>query len=345
MQGLFNNVTNQSVPIAIALQGGGSYGAYTMGVLCTLLQSNFSCLTDIKAVSGTSAGALNGAVMTYGLNRSGPSDAILHLRSLWASVETAGDSFSFWNRLGPKVNKSWPNIPDSKMWMIDFASAAAPKGAPLSFLKNSLNNEIRDYSILHHGPTKLFVNAVKENQSTKRRSHAVFKGKKLNADTIISSGALEAFGGHKINGDRYFDGAYWRNPCFSDLKKQNISDLLVITLQEKSSNPDTPMHQDKARKQNHKKPGYELITHEVHNHLAHIRQQHPQLNLHVISLDVDPKWNETSRMNTDPTWLKTLEKMGETDAKDWLKTGLKALGKHSTYSPSGANGLKRALKP
>jgi NTE family protein len=44
----------------LALQGGGSHGAYTWGVLDRLLDDT---TIDIIGVTGTSAGAVNGAVL------------------------------------------------------------------------------------------------------------------------------------------------------------------------------------------------------------------------------------------------------------------------------------------
>ena len=46
--------------INLALQGGGSHGAFTWGVLDTLLADE---RIDIAAVSGTSAGAMNAAAL------------------------------------------------------------------------------------------------------------------------------------------------------------------------------------------------------------------------------------------------------------------------------------------
>src|SRR3954469_11490125 len=49
--------------IALALQGGGSHGAYTWGVLDRLLERGGS---EIEAISGASAGAMNAAVLAHG---------------------------------------------------------------------------------------------------------------------------------------------------------------------------------------------------------------------------------------------------------------------------------------
>src|SRR5512145_3082727 len=55
-------------PLDLALQGGGSHGAFTWGVLDRLLDE-----ADLRfdGVSGTSAGALNAAVLATGLAEGG----------------------------------------------------------------------------------------------------------------------------------------------------------------------------------------------------------------------------------------------------------------------------------
>jgi NTE family protein len=349
MQGKFNNKTKHTKPtqIGIALQGGGSYGAYAKGALKALLRSEFNARTNIAAITGTSAGALNGAMLAYGLNKGGADDAIKHLDGLWDDVKLTGSAMSFWHNLGPLTNLSWPNIPQHKMMMFSFAQAALPQGIAINALKDSVNAQIDDFDILRNGKTALFVNAVKHNKVTQQREHTVFHGNTLNAESIIASGALESLGGIEINGDTYYDGAYWRNPCFADIKRANISDLFVITLQAKPTPPIVAQHQDDARTKGHRKIGYELITHEIHGHLAHIHHTNPALNLHVISLEPDPRWNDTSRMNTDPTWLNHLEDLGKKDAQQWLAVHLDDLGKKSTYKPDHGSigGTNLSIKP
>ena len=50
--------------INVALQGGGTHGAYTWGVLDRLLAED---RIEIEAISGTSAGAVNAVVVAEGL--------------------------------------------------------------------------------------------------------------------------------------------------------------------------------------------------------------------------------------------------------------------------------------
>ena len=72
-------------PLALALQGGGAHGAFTWGVLDGLLEA-----TDwpIAAISGTSAGALNGAALAHGMLQGGRAGARAALERLWTTIGT-----------------------------------------------------------------------------------------------------------------------------------------------------------------------------------------------------------------------------------------------------------------
>src|ERR1700749_3958508 len=69
--------------VAVALQGGCSHGAFTWGVLDRLLlEPNL----EIIAISGSSAGAMNAAILADGLRRGGRSEARTALASYWDGV-------------------------------------------------------------------------------------------------------------------------------------------------------------------------------------------------------------------------------------------------------------------
>ena len=74
---------------AIVLSGGGSYGAYEVGILKALLTgaspaTGFQPL-DADMFVGTSAGAINAAVLVSHLS-AGPSAAVQYLEHLWSNV-------------------------------------------------------------------------------------------------------------------------------------------------------------------------------------------------------------------------------------------------------------------
>src|SRR4029434_5928997 len=75
--------------MCLALQGGGSHGAFTWGVLDGLLVEES---LEIEAVSGTSAGAMNGAILVDALKRGGRQHARERLERFWRSISEAGDN-------------------------------------------------------------------------------------------------------------------------------------------------------------------------------------------------------------------------------------------------------------
>jgi len=72
--------------IDLALQGGGSHGAFTWGVLDRLLEENW---LRIAAISGTSAGAMNAAVLVNGWTQGGAEGARDALANYWQRVSRA----------------------------------------------------------------------------------------------------------------------------------------------------------------------------------------------------------------------------------------------------------------
>ena len=76
-------------PVTLALQGGGSLGAFSWGVLDRLLDEP---AIRIGAVSGASAGAMNAAMLTQGLATGGPGEAKRLLEAFWRRVAMASGS-------------------------------------------------------------------------------------------------------------------------------------------------------------------------------------------------------------------------------------------------------------
>ena len=73
----------RKTPATLALQGGGSHGAFTWGVLDKLLEDG---RLEIEAVSGASAGAMNAVVLAYGTMLGGRDGARQALKDFWSAV-------------------------------------------------------------------------------------------------------------------------------------------------------------------------------------------------------------------------------------------------------------------
>lgn len=82
-----NGKAEEPKKINVALQGGGSHGAFSWGVLDQLLEDG---RLDIAAVSGTSAGAMNAVALADGFVRGGVEGARQKLDDFWRAVARKG---------------------------------------------------------------------------------------------------------------------------------------------------------------------------------------------------------------------------------------------------------------
>src|SRR3984893_5713859 len=80
----------------LALQGGGTHGAFTWGALQRLLEEP---RFQIDGVSATSAGAMNAVVLAHGLTAGGRDGAKVALADFWRGVAKAG--------IGSLLQPSW----------------------------------------------------------------------------------------------------------------------------------------------------------------------------------------------------------------------------------------------
>jgi len=99
---------NEKLQLDLALQGGGSHGAFTWGVLDRLLEEEW---LEISGISGTSAGAMNAVAMAAGLMENGRDGARDNLDRFWRRVASASPFGASWHMndiTAPLVQASRP---------------------------------------------------------------------------------------------------------------------------------------------------------------------------------------------------------------------------------------------
>ncbi|MGH6831609.1 MAG: patatin-like phospholipase family protein, partial [Methyloceanibacter sp.] len=99
----------QPKPVNLALQGGGAHGAFTWGVLDTLLEDE---RVQIEAISGTSAGAMNAVVLADGMMEGGREGGRRALEAFWAAVSRAALA-------SPLKRSVWDMLTGN--WNLDFS--------------------------------------------------------------------------------------------------------------------------------------------------------------------------------------------------------------------------------
>ncbi|MCE8005678.1 patatin-like phospholipase family protein [Aestuariivita sp.] len=221
--------------INLALQGGGAHGAFTWGVLDRLLQAEE---IEIAGISGTSAGALNGAALKSGLLAGGRDGARANLDWLWGQVGAADDSrLTGWMRgvepsvMAQAIEYSLPfSLADTWSRMVSPYSYGPFYRNPL---KSIVDRFDFDRVCADQGPA-LFICATRVRTGKIR----VFKGDEISTDSILASACLPTlFQAVQIDdpetGQReaYWDGGYTGNPALFPLFGSGMSrDIVIVNI-------------------------------------------------------------------------------------------------------------------
>ena len=222
--------------IDLALQGGGSHGAFTWGVLDRLLEEEW---LEIAGISGTSAGAMNAVALAAGLTEGGREGARAGLRRFWLRVAETSP-FHSWESspFGALLDGTTPWL---QSIMTPWQQAASLVGKQLSpYQLNPLNpNPLRTIlsetvnfdSVRACHRTALFIAATHVSTGALR----VFRQEELTADMVLASACLPlVFQAVEIDGEAYWDGGYAGNPALLPLiSETEADDLLLVQI-----NPD-----------------------------------------------------------------------------------------------------------
>lgn len=197
--------------VNLALQGGGSHGAFTWGVLDRLLEDG---RLDFEGLSGASAGAVNAALLAHGWLEGGRDGARAALSGFWHAVGNASGIFG-----------SAPFGP----WMALFARSLSPyqfNPANLNPLRSLLASHIDFERLRAAAAQRLFVSAT--NVRTNRIR--IFRGEEISVDAVMASACLPmVFQAVEIDGESYWDGGYLADPpLYPFFYECATRDLLVV---------------------------------------------------------------------------------------------------------------------
>ncbi|MEP7281366.1 MAG: patatin-like phospholipase family protein [Rubrivivax sp.] len=341
-----------SGPIAIdlALQGGGAHGAFTWGVLDRLLE-NESIAFD--GVSGTSAGALNAAVLATGWADGGRAGARAALHAFWRDVGGSGSgcfgevsidpwaAFTHFSPLPLEQPLAAFNLDQNPgyVWLAEFLRHVSPYqfGAHgPERLGTLVRAHVRE-DALRGGPLTLFVTATAVQTGRPR----VFTGDALSIDALLASSCLpQLFRAVSIDGEPYWDGGYSGNPALWPLIYQTAAtDLLLVKVSplQRAGTPETAA--EIADRVNEITFNAGLVAemraiHFVQRLLADGRVDpghYKALRLHMVADDDGlAPLGTSSKMNTDWRFLQRLHTMGRAAAERWLGAHRADLGRRST---------------
>src|SRR6056297_306487 len=215
--------------INLALQGGGAHGAFTWGVLVRLLEDED---IEIAAISGTSAGALNGAALKSGLLENGREGALANLNWLWEQMGAVKDMrMPAWMvgslpapvAMNATLGASMPFAAVESLTRMVSPYAYGP------FYRNPLERIARQFhydAVCAADGPKLFVGATNVHSGKIR----VFTGDEISTESLLASACLPTlFKAVEIDGAHYWDGGYTGNPALFPLYEQDLpQDVLIV---------------------------------------------------------------------------------------------------------------------
>ncbi|HMC16307.1 MAG TPA: patatin-like phospholipase family protein [Albitalea sp.] len=314
-------------PLDLALQGGGSHGAFTWGVLDRLLEEES---IEFSAISGTSAGALNAAVLASGCGSAGRDGARKALRAFWLDVARAGAIFSPFSN-GTNHNTASPfsfeNLPGVQ-WMNSLMRSMSP------YDFNPMNlNPLREVVEQHVNPLALqqcdftlFVTATSVHTGQAR----VFTGAEVTVDALLASACLPfVFQAVEIEGEPYWDGGYTGNPAIYPLIYDGRSlDVLLVRINP-LARPGTPQRSMDILDRLSEITFNASLIGEMRA-IAFVSRlvreqkldpgQYKDMRLHMVADDAAlSPLSPSSKFNTDAEFLEQLFGFGRHAATAWLK--------------------------
>jgi NTE family protein len=327
--------------LAVALQGGGSHGAFTWGVLDRLLEEEN---LELDGFVGTSAGAMNAVLLAYGMHSSGRLFAKELLEKFWQKAS----KYSMFSPLQP----SWYDKAFGKYGNMDFSPGYKMTEMMSLFLSPYQTNpqgynplrdillELVDFESLHSCKiTKLFVCAT----NVRRGRARVFTTEEITVDSVLASACLpQLFKAVTIEGEDYWDGGYMGNPpIYPLIDGTDCKDILIVQINPINI-PDTPKTADEIRDRINElsfnsslmlemrridfvdrlmREGYDLEKY----------HKFRQIYFHNINPEVDI-WdlNISSKLNATWEFLVHLRDLGREYAENWLQTNYAKIGLEST---------------
>ena len=347
---------------SLALQGGGSHGAFTWGVLDALLEDG---RIDIEGASGTSAGAMNAVVLAHGMaqsegqSRASRNDAARQgLSRFWTGIvnlgawsSSASSSLSQWQRapfnilLGHLGGGIWSSASWTDEITRYWSGTLSPYQSnpfdinPLKdFLKSQVDFE-RLAAAAHPATPKVFVVATRVSTGKAE----VFSGKRLTADAVMASACLPTvFRAVEIEGDHFWDGGYTGNPALHPLIYQCRSrDIILVQI--------NPIQRDKLPTQ----PG-EIAdrVNEITFNAALVAEmraidfvkrllaegkldpaQYKDVLMHRIDGgEALEKFSASTKASTDSNLIYALRDLGRLCARQWQIKRYKSLGSESSVN-------------
>jgi NTE family protein len=325
-------------PLNIALQGGGAHGAYSWGVLDRLLADD---RIVIEAISGTSAGAMNGVVLAEGLVEGGKLKARQQLEDFWRAVSDEA-------RTGPIQRTAWDIL--ASTWSLDhnpmLAAFEAFTHAVSPYVFNPMNvNPLRELVLRQIDfkrvqaceSVRLFIAATDVHTGRGR----IFSNGDIGIDAVMASACLpHMFQAVDIDGVGYWDGGYSGNPALTPFLKSSVGpDVLLVQINPLVRRATPRSAREIVNRMNEITFNTALLKELEHVEFVNraLRQGHMrglgyrEIHLHRIGGGAElAALSASSKLNADWAFLTHLRDLGRAETETWIEAHFADIGARST---------------
>jgi NTE family protein len=341
MQIVFRDMRKKRV--TLALQGGGSHGAFTWGVLDRLLEDG---RMGIEGISGASAGAMNAVVLAHGHTQGGKEGAREALTKFWESVSTR-DPFNAMpvTRGAVELATRFESSPATSagQFLSRFFSPYQLNPFNLNPLREILSSQVDFEQLQRRCNLKLFVAATQVNTGMPR----LFGTRELTLDVLLASACVPAL--HhtvEIDGVAYWDGGLSANPPIRPLLYLcDASDMLVVLLHPRRR-PEVPTTADDIWHRLNEisfssalfseLQGIALAKREAKRSLFAIGRLEGKLrslNMHLIDAqELMSQLSNLSKLNTRASFINALRDEGRSRTQTWLEENFRHVGARSSFT-------------
>ena len=331
---------SEPLRLNLALQGGGAHGAFTWGVLDRLLEEED---VEINAISGTSAGAMNAAVLVDGYREGGRAGARKQLGEFWLKISEEA------HKLAPFGEFHAPDYL-TKLPGLEWLSALNPADMltrvfspyelnPLNLnpLRSVLEGLLQTCNLQNGIP--LFVTAT----NVETGEPYVFREHEISIDVLMASACLPfVYQAVEIGGTPYWDGGYMGNPSIWPLVYEtDCADVLLVQINplQRQGTPKTAL--DIINRVNEISFNSSLLA--EMRAIDFVRKlieegklsakEYTDVRMHrVIPPASLHEMNAASKMNASWEFFQFLCTVGRGQMDEWLKANKSAIGKQGTLN-------------
>ncbi|MDX2073311.1 MAG: patatin-like phospholipase family protein [Alphaproteobacteria bacterium] len=331
-------MSKKTYKINFALQGGGSHGAYTWGVLERFLEEED---IEIEAISGTSAGAMNAAVLVNGYAKGGRAGAIALLEKFWRKVSDVAAFSPMSKSPMERMITGW-NMDASPVyhWFDVMSRIFSPYELnPLNVnpLKMVLD-DVLDMELFRTNPSiGCFVTATHVESGQAR----VFSCEEMSTEVLLASSCIPfMFQAVQVQNEYYWDGGYMGNPTIWPLIYHSRSEDVVLVQINPIHNAQIPRSAPEIINRLNEITFNSSLVAEMRaidfvSRLIREKRvekgRYKDMKMHLVySPEEMIHLNASSKMNADWDFFLYLRNIGRTAADEWLKENKTKLGVKST---------------